>query len=796
MRSERMRYPIFLVAALCGLIPAALSAAGPQPGDVYREFHVVMGGPGDWRVNDPLNPKSPRFFLPNPALRLTISDLKGARRAEVQLDRWGGHVGTIEKRLRFNGQGWINIPELATTPPGQPPQCFPSQDNPIVEVPLSHLREGENTLEGLSGGQTGGCGSNWGQWGWYGAVVRVYYQPSARHVEGRIVSPAPRAVLKDQPVVEVSARGPSRVDRVDVLAFYDGFDEDGDGVFEEWHYAYRHTELVGHAGTAMSPPFKVRWDTTWVPDQAPGSIKLLARIRDSSGLWYVSPAVEGLTLKRSAGSVKLFKPRDVPLRYLARNSKTVSSKVTVPASEPLDKAVQAVVALRTWNGLRDDFRFNDHVAPVKGADHKYAYALREVPVAAVRPGENVISFHSTSKAHGIEILWPGPALLIRYGTPAPPPATTGWVNPNYAARIPIDLETSVPLEADKPVEIDLNFTEALRQAGVPGAFDDRSIRVVDNDQRGVTDAGARWQFDRAPDYDASRNAAGTLTVLIKPMPAGWARRLMVYFATAETAAPHLLTRPLVRVTDETEHRGQASVRVSTQNGEYVYHKEGAGFASLYDREGNDWISYEPGKGSAGEFRGIPNMGAWFHPGYTGQRGARTVVESRGPLKARLRSESQDGSFACVWDFFPVYARMTLQRAGQPYWFLYEGTPGGKLDPDGDFWVASDGTRRPAGESWEGNLPSPEWVYFGDATLKRALFLANHQNDAVIDQSRQMESNMTVFGFGRRLRGLQRHMTAAPARFTIGFVETKDFANLINSAWSDPKVKIGRAEARP
>ena len=77
--------------------------------------------------------------------------------------------------------------------------------------------------------------------------------------------------------------------------------------------------------------------------------------------------------------------------------------------------------------------------------------------------------------------------------------------------------------------------------------------------------------------------------------------------------------------------------------------------------------------------------------------------------------------------------MTLLRADQPYWFLYEGTPGGKLDVDSDFWVASDGVKHPAAERWNGHLPAPEWAYFGDAKLKRVLFLANHQNDAITDE---------------------------------------------------------------
>ncbi len=793
-----VRHCIFFIVLMSGLLPAALCGSGPKPGDVYREFHVVMGGIKDWRVTDASAPKAPVLLLPNSTLRLEIPDLNGAIRAEAQLERWGGHTGTIGKSLRLNGKEWIAVPELATTPPGKPGYCYTYQDNPTVEVPLSDLQKGVNSLEGNSTGQDTRCGNNWGQWGWYSAIVRVYYDPAKLpHPGGRITSHAAGKELTENPVVQVSVQGPSRIDRVDLLAYYDGFDEDGDGVFQDWHQAYRYAELVHHAGTAMVAPFKIRWDTAWVPDQAPGSVKLMARIRDSAGVWSVTPVVDRLTLKRVGSSVKFYKPRDVPDRYWARAGKLLSSKVAVPDSDPLAKATSAVVALRTWNGLKYDFRLNDHTGKVEGAEHNYAFALRPVPVAAVHAGENTISFQTPSKDHGLEILWPGPALLVRYGKSDPVPEPTTWLNPDYVGRIPVDLTSSVPLRPEKPVEIEMNFTEAMRQAGLSGTFDDHSIRVVDYDEKGLRDGAVSWQFDRGPQYDPHRNAVGTLTVLARVVAPGMTRRLMVYFSTTDIAAPRLMPPAGVRVTDDVDHAGQRSVRVSTSSGDYVYHKEGAGFASLFDREGNDWIGFHPGDRAAGEFRGIPNLGPYFHPGYTGKLGSRTTIEITGPIKARLRSESQDGKFACVWDFFPDYARMTLLRADQPYWFLYEGTPGGKLDMDGDFWVASDGVKRPVAESWVGNLPSPEWAYFGDAKLKRVLFLVNHQNDAINDQFRHMDSSMTVFGFGRRLKSLERFMTATPAQFTIGFIEmVEDASPFVNSAGRVAKAAIGRAEARP
>ncbi|MGH9837450.1 MAG: hypothetical protein ACREEM_01550 [Blastocatellia bacterium] len=91
-------------------IMAGSAGADPKPGDVYREYVVVMGGGKDWRVNDPNTKHRVALpFLPNSVLRFSIDDLKGAVRAEALIDRWGGHVGTSEKRIRFNGGGPLRL---------------------------------------------------------------------------------------------------------------------------------------------------------------------------------------------------------------------------------------------------------------------------------------------------------------------------------------------------------------------------------------------------------------------------------------------------------------------------------------------------------------------------------------------------------------------------------------------------------------------------------------------------------------------------------------------------------------
>ncbi len=264
--------------------------------------------------------------------------------------------------------------------------------------------------------------------------------------------------------------------------------------------------------------------------------------------------------------------------------------------------------------------------------------------------------------------------------------------------------------------------------------------------------------------------------------------------------------PQVTVADNVDHEGQPSFKISTPAATYYYHKRGAGFASMEDRDGNDWLSYHPGEGpvsksgSGGKYRGIPNMvhpAGHFHPG--GEKCASRLV-TPGPVKATIVSQSDDGAWACRWDIFPFCARMTVLKAGHPYWFLYEGTPGGKLDEDSDYCVRSDGTRTIAGERWTGDLraegETAEWLYFGDGKMDRVLYLIHHTDDDKVDSYWPMNHEMTVFGFGRD--GLNKHMTQVPDQFTIGFCESNEFSTVrrtVQSVYRPLAVTVGAPQAR-
>ncbi|MFC1648148.1 hypothetical protein ACFL1B_01685, partial [Nanoarchaeota archaeon] len=358
---------------------------------------------------------SPSTYLPNAKISVNIDDLSQAVHAEAIIDLWGGHVGTTGKKFKFNGNSWRTIPELDTTPTSG--QCYTHQTNPVISVPLSHLKTGTNTLQGTSGGQT--CYNfNWGQWGWYGVNLRVYYSDSKPHPDGIITSHNNGATIGEGPTIKVSASYSAGIEKVEVIAYYEGYDVDGDGYFKEWQTNFRKDqdsktfELKNIVGSDSTAPYEIKWDTELVPSQS--GMKLKARITGKDGTVYETKPVEDITLQRS-GSVKLFKPKDVPEKHWVRDGQKKSSKVNIPS---LSGATSAKLIVATWNGQANGAshytKINGWSTPKYGRSHFYSLDVIDVPISKLQSGDNTIQFYAATSHHGIEIMWPGPALIVRY----------------------------------------------------------------------------------------------------------------------------------------------------------------------------------------------------------------------------------------------------------------------------------------------------------------------------------------------------------------------------------------------
>ena len=361
-------------------------------------------------------------------------------------------------------------------------------------------------------------------------------------------------------------------------------------------------------------------------------------------------------------------------------------------------------------------------------------------------------------------------LLLAAFRGAPPRAASAQGQPQYEHLITVAANGFA--RQDKVVEVALNFTPLIAAGGGSGALDPASIRVQEIDGGGdVIDADVPFQFDRASDYHATNKARGTLVFLMTGSTAtNETRRYRVRFDVTGSgfSAPAFTDR--VALTDGVGHKGYQSVRVVADGVEYFYHKPGGGFATLLDVDNNDWINWNTAAQGNGDFRGIPNMvhpndGGYFHPG---RNSVSTAVVYDGPLRATFRSTSNNGAWQVRWDIFPDYARMTLLKVAANYWFLYEGVPGGQLQPSGDRLTRSNGDSIPASGTWTTDIPGDEWVFVTDQGLDRSLYLIHHQEDTKIDGYYADGTAMTVFGFGRSDN--QRQLAGLPNQFTFGFVD--------------------------
>ncbi len=381
-----------------------------------------------------------------------------------------------------------------------------------------------------------------------------------------------------------------------------------------------------------------------------------------------------------------------------------------------------------------------------------------------------------------------------------------WWDSGWDYRLKVSVAAAGTARQNKPAEANVNFTQVLNALGKSGAVDPNSVRVVEVNAGGnVIDANVPLQFDKASDFNANSKAAGTVVWIMKGnTAAGATRHYHIYFDVTSKGIPAPSVTPQVVLTDNVSDEGRSTFRVQTNAGTYFYDKKGAGFTSLNDAQGNDWISWNTAADAAGKFRGIPNLvrpanGGHFHPG---SNSATTTLLNEGPLKVTIHSIAggRTNRWEGIWEIYPSYVKFTVLQAGYDYWFLYEGTPGGKLEPNSDYVVRSDGTQTKASVSWKQSLGAEQWAYIGDPAVNRALFLVQHNSDNAVESYAPSTNNeMAIFGFGRDGALALIKKTDLPNYFTIGLLADPAFnaaSQSIKDAYKDLNVTVGASEVRP
>ena len=412
---------------LVGLAGVGLSR--PEPGDVFREYlwwNEKGDAGGALRVGGRQGETDPdrgwaQDYINSPVTLDHDIDLEHATAAEVVIEKILCHDGTKGLAIEINGSPWITIPEADAIP--YPQWEYQHHIYPVVSVPLGYLTSGRSNQFRLRVDAEH-------SWKWpqnliYGVHFRIYYDPAKKpHPVGKIISPSPGATLGRRVRMEVEASSPAgNIRQVDYIGHYEDVNYEGDGLYTQWHCHFFHGKLMHHIGTATEAPYRVTWDTSWVPDQKQ-PMAVAARVIDSTGITCITPAVESLSLDRAGLSVELCKPYDIPKKWVTRSGE---HEERFAVTGDLSKAAAAQLVWSSWSpGYMRGLSINGtRVFETEGP--KYQYYFHRVPVsrmAVFKPGVNTLATGKTplidgQMVHGMEVNWPGIMVLIQYARDVP-----------------------------------------------------------------------------------------------------------------------------------------------------------------------------------------------------------------------------------------------------------------------------------------------------------------------------------------------------------------------------------------
>jgi hypothetical protein len=247
---------------------------------------------------------------------------------------------------------------------------------------------------------------------------------------------------------------------------------------------------------------------------------------------------------------------------------------------------------------------------------------------------------------------------------------------------------------------------------------------------------------------------------------------------------------IVSIEDGFYDAGQSCFRITTPGATYFYQKEAGGFSSILDQDGIDWIGFRPDSSesypssAATSYRGLPNLvfrsddGGAGHPGF---RKCKSIKLSSG----QIRTVSESGKWQWTWTFRKNHALLSVDKIddSHPYWFLYEGTAGGRFKPHEQYWgTDKGGPYDSTPDYYRGGqvYDNWQWVYTGDNNTDRVFYIAQREPDQLHDtfsylgnseEGIRAPDGMVVVGFGRAENATPL-LKSANRTFIIGFIEKK------------------------
>ena len=347
---------------------------------------------------------------------LIDEDLRTIRRADLHTEIWGGHPGTTRKRVSVNGRTTFNLPEVGTTKQ----HC--THQYPSFNLRPTDLVNGHNSLQfACDQGDT-----FWGHFIVDNASLRVGIDRTderlreAKLADFKVTVQATPTDNGEGYVLQLSGAREqlAGIARVDYQGKYFGYDENGNTWRTDWHGMTKARKPYGMLGSSNDRPFRVVWDTTMVPEQSKAKVRAFVHFKDHADVIYCTSPTTGLDIRKpDSVQVTLHSSNDLPAKFWSRADQR--RECTIPLEVDPRDIVAAELNVVTWTGGAGDvenyFTLNGKHFPVaEGGDHSLVYSRLPVEAKLLRRGANKIVLHSDTEHHGIEVMLPGPTLVVRH----------------------------------------------------------------------------------------------------------------------------------------------------------------------------------------------------------------------------------------------------------------------------------------------------------------------------------------------------------------------------------------------
>jgi hypothetical protein len=155
-----------------------------------------------------------------------------------------------------------------------------------------------------------------------------------------------------------------------------------------------------------------------LPAQKNVGVRAFVRFKDAPRLVFVTAALPAMTIPdRPNATVALYTSHDLPESFWSRANRKKTCHIALDV-EP-SKIERAELLVVTWTGgpgtVKDYFKLNGKHFPVaEGSLHVPVFSRLPVEPSLLKPGDNAIELLSDTEHHGIEVIYPGPALMVRY----------------------------------------------------------------------------------------------------------------------------------------------------------------------------------------------------------------------------------------------------------------------------------------------------------------------------------------------------------------------------------------------